>query len=276
MPSPPVPLFPLLLLPPNGSVAGGQDAAVRFGGLALEAGPNGSACDVEDRARTLLASLAAAATPPSSPVHQHPDPDRRQDHPRRKDRRFVRKTPPLRRLLLLLSPSATTTSAATTSAATTSAARSAARRLQQEFGNSFPCLQIVASRPGEPLPTGWRVVRSVYRAPASGWVVSSWSRHSRSPEKEEVYQRLQREMLKCIERDVDGYLGRRGVRQGQEGLSLTFFRDRAALEAWRTHPAHLRTKRASVALGMYDEYEICVARVDRRYGFRAKKPTQEQ
>ena len=166
--------------------------------------------------------------------------------------------------------------------------RDLVERFRQEFGECG--LQVVvATTKNSKLPGGWKVVRSVYRRPQKktqteepnssencSWVVASWSRHDRSAEMEKVYQGLQSRMQRYIQRDVPGYLGRRSVRGGKEALSLTFFRDRAALEMWRTHPAHLRTKRASVALGLYTDYEICVCRMDRRYGFTSETDTAER
>jgi len=48
-------------------------------------------------------------------------------------------------------------------------------------------------------------------------------------------------------------------------LSLSFFRDEAAVEAWRTQPAH-RATQAKGRAGVFDDYRLRVASVLRDYG----------
>jgi len=57
-------------------------------------------------------------------------------------------------------------------------------------------------------------------------------------------------------------------------LSLSFWRDEAAVRAWRTDPAHRETQRAGRA-GVLRDYRLRVAHVVRDYGMtaRAEVPT---
>lgn len=60
-------------------------------------------------------------------------------------------------------------------------------------------------------------------------------------------------------------------------LSLSFWRDEAALEAWRNLPAHRRAQTAGRDL-MFDDYRLRVAAVIRDYGMsdRAEAPADSR
>ena len=53
-------------------------------------------------------------------------------------------------------------------------------------------------------------------------------------------------------------------------LSLSFFRDEAAVEAWRNQPAH-RATQAKGRAGVFDDYRLRVASVLRDYGKNARE-----
>jgi heme-degrading monooxygenase HmoA len=48
-------------------------------------------------------------------------------------------------------------------------------------------------------------------------------------------------------------------------VSLSFWRDEAAVRAWREHPEH-RTTQAAGRAGIFDDYRLRVAEVTRDYG----------
>jgi heme-degrading monooxygenase HmoA len=91
------------------------------------------------------------------------------------------------------------------------------------------------------------------------------------PGVEAEFQTALAEMLEKV-REVDGFLGEepcRSVATETKRVTISYWRDDAALKAWQTHPDHLRVK----ALGrkkLLAWYRIRVARVERDYG----KPAQ--
>jgi heme-degrading monooxygenase HmoA len=60
-------------------------------------------------------------------------------------------------------------------------------------------------------------------------------------------------------------------------LSLSFWRDEAAVQAWRNHSGH-RATQAKGRAGIFDTYRLRVAAVQRDYGMdeRAEAPTDSQ
>lgn len=64
-----------------------------------------------------------------------------------------------------------------------------------------------------------------------------------------------------------GYLGVESVR-GEDGLGITvsYWRDEAAIRAWRAHADHLVAQRAGRER-WYRAYRIRVCRVEREYGY---------
>ncbi|HUL52877.1 MAG TPA: antibiotic biosynthesis monooxygenase [Opitutaceae bacterium] len=65
----------------------------------------------------------------------------------------------------------------------------------------------------------------------------------------------------------DGFLGLESVR-GADGVGITvsYWRDEAAIRAWKRDPEHQRAQRGGRRT-WYDAYEIRIARVERAYGF---------
>lgn len=74
--------------------------------------------------------------------------------------------------------------------------------------------------------------------------------------------------LRPLLEQVDGFISiERFKSLTHEGkiLSLSFWRDEAAVRAWREHPEHRRTQAAGRA-GVFDDYRLRVAEVHRDYG----------
>jgi heme-degrading monooxygenase HmoA len=65
----------------------------------------------------------------------------------------------------------------------------------------------------------------------------------------------------------DGFLGLESVR-GTDGAGITvsYWRDEAAILAWKRDPEHLKAQRGGRET-WYDAYEVRIARVERAYGF---------
>lgn len=91
------------------------------------------------------------------------------------------------------------------------------------------------------------------------------------PGVEAEFQTALAEMLEKV-REVDGFLGEepcRSVLTETKRVTISYWRDEAALRAWQTHPDHRRVK----LLGrdkLLAWYRIRIARVERDYGVPAK------
>jgi heme-degrading monooxygenase HmoA len=71
---------------------------------------------------------------------------------------------------------------------------------------------------------------------------------------------------------IDGFISvERFESLAQPGklLSLSVFRDEAAVAAWRNRPAH-RTTQAAGRAGVFDDYRLRIAQVSRDYGLRQR------
>lgn len=69
-------------------------------------------------------------------------------------------------------------------------------------------------------------------------------------------------------REVDGFISAERFQSLSEPgklLSLSFWRDEAAVTAWRNHPVH-RATQARGRLGLFRHYRLWVAAVVRDYG----------
>jgi len=67
---------------------------------------------------------------------------------------------------------------------------------------------------------------------------------------------------------IDGFISVerfRSITHPEKILSLSFFRDEAAVAAWRNHPRH-RTTQAAGRAGIFADYHLRVATVIRDYG----------
>jgi len=69
-----------------------------------------------------------------------------------------------------------------------------------------------------------------------------------------------------------GFLGVDSVRDADgQGITVSYWKDLAAIADWRTHPEHLQAQSMGRA-EWYESYEIRVARVERNDSFR-KEPS---
>jgi heme-degrading monooxygenase HmoA len=84
---------------------------------------------------------------------------------------------------------------------------------------------------------------------------------------EAAFQEALAEMLLKV-REVDGFLGEepcRSVITESKRVTISYWRDEAAIKAWQTHPDHMRVK----LLGrkkLLAWYRIRIARIERDYG----------
>ena len=65
----------------------------------------------------------------------------------------------------------------------------------------------------------------------------------------------------------DGFLGVESARDaGGLGITVSYWRDEAAIKAWRAHADH-RTAQAAGKSRWYRAYRVRICRVEREYGF---------
>jgi heme-degrading monooxygenase HmoA len=80
------------------------------------------------------------------------------------------------------------------------------------------------------------------------------------------YAQTADEMVRLAERQ-DGFLGVESARDaGGLGLTVSYWRDEAAIRAWREQSDHLTAQAAGKAR-WYRAYRIRICRVEREYGF---------
>ena len=78
------------------------------------------------------------------------------------------------------------------------------------------------------------------------------------------YDRMAARMLELAQQQ-DGYLGHESLRQGDgRGLTVSYWRDEAAIRAWREHPEHIEARRRGRD-AWYGDWAIRVCRVERAY-----------
>lgn len=78
--------------------------------------------------------------------------------------------------------------------------------------------------------------------------------------------------------DIDGFLSVErfeSVSQPGKFLSLSFWRDEAAVQQWRRHPGHSAAQQAG-RQGIFSDYRLRVATVLRDYGLHARGQTPDQ
>lgn len=63
----------------------------------------------------------------------------------------------------------------------------------------------------------------------------------------------------------DGFLGREAARDDKLGISVSYWRSMAAIDAWRTEAAHMAVK-AFGRLEVYATWHIRICRVECEYG----------
>lgn len=96
-----------------------------------------------------------------------------------------------------------------------------------------------------------------------------------NPDRRDDYFDLAAYLRPMLE-EIDGFISvERFSALSDEGktLSLSFWRDEAAVEAWRRHPAH-RAAQEKGRSGIFADYRLRVGRVERDYGMtdRAEAP----
>jgi len=95
------------------------------------------------------------------------------------------------------------------------------------------------------------------------------------PEHKQQYLDLAAELRPVLEK-IDGFISVErfeGITEKGKLLSLSFFRDEAAVEAWRNVPAHRKTQ-AKGRAKIFENYRLRIAGVIRDYGMneRAQAP----
>ena len=86
----------------------------------------------------------------------------------------------------------------------------------------------------------------------------------RSGEEQEAYEAMAAEIMD-LAKEQDGYLGVEMLSQGGKSVTISYWRDEAAIQAWRHHPRH----REAIKKGRetwYADFRLRVARVERAYG----------
>lgn len=73
------------------------------------------------------------------------------------------------------------------------------------------------------------------------------------------------EAMDALVAQQPGYLGVRSVREGQEGITVSYWRDDASARGWKAVAEHLVAQRRGRE-EWYAEYDVVVAEVIRAYG----------
>jgi heme-degrading monooxygenase HmoA len=83
--------------------------------------------------------------------------------------------------------------------------------------------------------------------------------------------------LRSLLEEIDGFIAVerfQSLTNPEKVLSLSFFRDEAAVEAWRNTTAH-RDAQAAGRAGVFSDYRLRVAAVTRDYGLRDRGQAPE-
>ena len=86
----------------------------------------------------------------------------------------------------------------------------------------------------------------------------------RSGEEQEAYEAAAGEIME-LAKTQDGYLGVESLSGDGNSITVSYWRDEAAIKAWRRHPQH----QEAIAKGRstwYADFRLRVARVERAYG----------
>ena len=90
---------------------------------------------------------------------------------------------------------------------------------------------------------------------------------ARNAQDEAGYAQAAERML-VLAAQQPGYLGAESVRNADgEGITVSYWRDEAAIRAWKHQAEHAATRDRGRA-DWYERYELRVARVERAYGWR--------
>ncbi len=82
---------------------------------------------------------------------------------------------------------------------------------------------------------------------------------------EEGYEEMASRMLELAARQ-DGYMGVDSVREGTLGVTVSYWRDLAAIRRWKSDLEHLEAQRAGRET-WYRAYRVRICRVEREYAF---------
>ena len=66
---------------------------------------------------------------------------------------------------------------------------------------------------------------------------------------------------------MDGYLGYESLRDGRDGIFISYWRDKSAIDAWRDHAGHRSAKARGVG-EWYDAFRSVTCRVEETRWFR--------
>ena len=81
----------------------------------------------------------------------------------------------------------------------------------------------------------------------------------------EGYEETAARMLELAARQ-DGYMGVDSVREGTLGITVSYWRDLAAIRDWKAEFEHLDAQRAGRDK-WYERYRVRICRVEREYAF---------
>lgn len=93
---------------------------------------------------------------------------------------------------------------------------------------------------------------------------------SRRAAEHEGYGEMADRMVE-LAREQPGFLGIESVREGEVGITVSYWDSLAAIESWRTHVQHREAQRLGRE-AWYDEYSIRIARVERARSFSRPSP----
>lgn len=75
------------------------------------------------------------------------------------------------------------------------------------------------------------------------------------------------ERLRQLASQQPGFLGMESVRDASgKGITVSYWKNRASIEAWRNHAAHAET-RARGRQQWYECYSVCICKIEKEYGF---------
>lgn len=102
-----------------------------------------------------------------------------------------------------------------------------------------------------------------------------WPNEGRTPEYLDLAAALREDLA-----NIDGFVSVerfRSLTDPDKLLSLSFFRDEAAVQAWRERPRH-RASQAKGRAGVFRDYRLRIAEVVRDYGLngRTEAPTDSR
>ncbi|MDH5181638.1 MAG: antibiotic biosynthesis monooxygenase [Gammaproteobacteria bacterium] len=86
------------------------------------------------------------------------------------------------------------------------------------------------------------------------------------------YQATAERMLELAAQQ-DGFLGVESVRDSRQGITISYWRDQAAITAWREHAEH-RLAREAGREKWYRAFQVRICKVERSYGFPVEETTE--